>query len=54
MYTKFWFQNLKKRYHSEDVGVDGRIILKWILNKLHGEMWTGFIWLWIGTSGRLL
>jgi hypothetical protein len=23
----------KGRYHSEDLGVDGRIILKWILRK---------------------
>jgi hypothetical protein len=27
------FQNLKGRDHSKDLGVDGRIILEWILGK---------------------
>jgi hypothetical protein len=31
MYMKFWSENLKGRDHSEDVGVDGRIILEWII-----------------------
>jgi len=26
----FLFESLKGRYHMEDVGVGGRIILKWI------------------------
>jgi hypothetical protein len=28
MRTKFWLKSLEGRDHSEDVGVDGRIILK--------------------------
>jgi hypothetical protein len=32
---------------------DGRI-LKWILKKLDGSVWTGFTWLGIRTSGGLL
>jgi hypothetical protein len=40
--------------HSEDLGVDGRIIFEWILGKLVGRLRTGFIWLSIGSSGRLL
>jgi len=32
-YTKFWSEDPKGRDHSEDVGVDGRIILEWILKK---------------------
>jgi hypothetical protein len=35
-------------------GMDGRIILIWIVRKQGGRMWTGFIWLRIGTGGRLL
>jgi hypothetical protein len=26
--TKFCMENLKGKYHSEDLGIDGRIILK--------------------------
>jgi hypothetical protein len=42
------------RDHSEDLGVDRRIILEWILGKWGRKTWTGFIWLRIGTSGGLL
>jgi hypothetical protein len=35
------------------LGVDGRITLEWILGKYGGNLWTGFIWLRIGTSGGL-
>jgi hypothetical protein len=31
MQTQFWWGNLKKRDHIEDLGVDGRMILKWTL-----------------------
>jgi len=37
-----------------DLDVHGRIILKWILNKLVGMMKIGLIWLCIGTPSRLL
>jgi hypothetical protein len=53
MYIKFWSENLKGSDHSEDLGVDGKIILEWILGKLGGKMWTGCIWLRIGTSGGM-
>jgi hypothetical protein len=33
MNTKFKSVNLKGRDHAEDLGVDGRIILEWILRK---------------------
>jgi hypothetical protein len=29
----FWLVNMRERYHLEDLDVDGRIILKLILNK---------------------
>jgi len=38
----------------EYLGIDVRIILKWILNKLVGKEWIGFIWLRIEASVRLL
>jgi len=31
MYTKFWLGNLKGRGLLEDLGIDWRILLKWIL-----------------------
>jgi hypothetical protein len=30
---KILSENLKERYRFEDLGVDGRIILKWMLEK---------------------
>jgi hypothetical protein len=30
----FWLGNLKRRHHSEDLGIDGRIILECILGKV--------------------
>jgi hypothetical protein len=33
MDTIFWSENLKGRDHSEDLGVDGEIILDWTLGK---------------------
>jgi hypothetical protein len=38
----------------EDLGVDGKIISEWILGKWDRRVWTGFIWLRIGTSGGSL
>jgi hypothetical protein len=39
---------------SEDIGVDGRIILKCMSGKLDWRVWIVFIWLRIGTGGGLL
>jgi hypothetical protein len=48
------FDNMKETNHSEELGVDGRRILEWILGKQGGKVWTGFIWFRIGIVGWLL
>jgi hypothetical protein len=37
----FSSENLKGRDHSEDVRVDVRIILEWILEKYGAKLWNG-------------
>jgi hypothetical protein len=54
VHTGFWWGNLKGRNHLENLGVDGRIILKWVLKKWGGKVWSRLIWLRIGTGGGLL
>jgi len=46
-----WCINLRERDHLGDPGVDGRIILTWIFRKWDVGVWTGSIWLRIGTGG---
>jgi len=50
-YRGFWWSNLRERDHLEDPGIDGRIILRWIFREWDLGVWTGSIWLRIGTGG---
>jgi hypothetical protein len=34
----------QKIYSLKDLGVNGRIILKWIIERLVGVEWTEFLW----------
>jgi hypothetical protein len=54
MHTQFWSEILKERDNLEDIGIDRKIILEWIFEKWSEKVWTGCIWLRIGTSGGLL
>jgi len=44
---------MRERDRLEDPGIDGRII-SWIFRKWDVGVWTGSIWLRIGTSSGLL
>jgi hypothetical protein len=37
---RFWWENLRKRSHLVDPGVDRRIILRWIFKKWDVGVWT--------------
>jgi hypothetical protein len=45
---------MKRRDHSEDLGVDGNIISEWMLGKQGAKVWTGCIWIRIGTRRALV
>ena len=40
MHSGFWWDNLKERDHIEDLGVGGRVVLKWILKRFGKKVWT--------------
>jgi hypothetical protein len=49
--TAFWWRNLRESDHLKDLGVDGKIILRWIFRKWNGA-WPGLIWLRIERGGE--
>jgi hypothetical protein len=54
VFTGFWLGGSKARDHWEDLGVGGRITLRWTLGRKVSMGQTEFRWLRIGSSGGLL
>jgi hypothetical protein len=64
MHLGFWWGNLRERDQSEDLGIGGRIVLKWIFKALvwgdmdriyvaqDKDMWAGSMCLKIRTCGQ--
>jgi hypothetical protein len=46
----FSWGDLRGKYILEDLGIDGRIILKWIFKKWNWEPLSGLVCLGIGTG----
>jgi len=38
VHTEFWWENLRERYHLEELSIDERITLKWIFKLQDGRV----------------
>jgi hypothetical protein len=53
MHIGFCWESQEERDHLKDVDIGGRIILKRIFERQDGVVWTGQIWLRIGSTGKV-
>jgi hypothetical protein len=54
MHTKFLLERMEEINNSKDLGIDGRITLKWVFEKYELGIWIGCIWLRIRIGGGLM
>jgi hypothetical protein len=54
MHTHIYLENLKEIGDLKDLGTGGRTTLKWIFKRSSLRALTGFMWLGIECSGKLL
>jgi hypothetical protein len=54
LHNWLWWGDLREKVHLEDLGVNGRMMVKWIFKKRDGKAWNGLIWPKIGAGGRRL
>ena len=43
LHTEFRWGDIMEKDHFEDLGIDGRKILKFVFKKWDGETWNGFL-----------
>jgi hypothetical protein len=54
MLAVYWLENPMGIDHLEELDIEWRIILEWILGEKCGKVWTESMWLRIGRSSWLL
>jgi hypothetical protein len=50
VHTWCWWENLKERDHLEDLGLNGRTILKWDFEKYFGNV----DWIYVTQGGQVV
>jgi hypothetical protein len=54
MHIAYWWESQEEKTTRKTKDVGGWIILKWIVERQDGMVWTGWNWLRIRNSGGLL